>query len=142
VNPEVIAVSTTTDHDRVEALVPRVSDEETTYAVVRCAAGPRVSSAADLHRRIAAAVTAWVRRSAAGREAYRRSGGDYNVGDLAGDLGDPDLGRLLRAHGVRDLTIDTFSAADAPAGWTYDTHLVDAAGPDAPAGDAGADHPT
>jgi serine/threonine protein kinase len=45
------------------------------------------------------------------------------------DLGDPDLTRLLVAHGVRDLTIEIFTSEDAQGNWIYDTHLVDAGEP-------------
>jgi len=85
-----------------------------------------VSRAADLYRQISAAVMRWVRQTESGQEAYRQSSEDYNVGDLAGDLGDPELTHLLVAHGVLDLTIDVLSSDDAQGDWTYDTHLVDA----------------
>ena len=126
----------TPDEERVQVLVPRDSHEETTFTLVRCAKGERVSDAADLHRQVTAAVTRWVRQTESGREAFERSSEDYNVGDLAGDLGDPDLTRLLLTQGVRDLTIDVYSSGDAPSAWAYDTHLVDASELEAPEDDA------
>jgi hypothetical protein len=126
---------TTPDEQRVQALVLRDSREETTFALVSCARSVQVSCAADLHRQITAAVTRWVKQTESGREAYRRSSEDYNVGDLGGDLGDPDLMGLLAAHGVHDLTIDLFSSDDAHRTWTYDKHLVDASELEAPGDD-------
>jgi hypothetical protein len=122
--------------ERVQALVLRCSREETTFALVSCAKTVQVSAAADLFRCLCAAVTGWVRETASGREAYRNSSEDYNVGDLSGDLGDPDLQRLCAAHGVHDLTVDIFSCSEAHGDWTYDTQLVDAWELEAPEDDA------
>jgi hypothetical protein len=130
-------MDTPSDAERVQALVPRCSREETTVARVGCARSAQVGNAADLHRQLTAAVTCWVRQTESGRAAYAGSSEDYNVGDRGGDLGDPDLLRLLAAHGVRDLTIEIVTSDETLSGWTYDTPLVDPSGLEAPGDDAG-----
>jgi hypothetical protein len=73
---------TTPDAGRVQPLVLRGSREETTFALVGCARSAQVARATDLYRQISAAVTRWVRQTESGREAYRQSSEDYNVGGL------------------------------------------------------------
>jgi hypothetical protein len=109
---------------RVHALVLRATEEETTFALVRCTRTPEVQTSAQLFARVRAAVTTWARSTAAGRAACDDSDGDYNVGDLAHDLGDRDLRRLLEQHGVLELDVDVYSYEEPLADWDFDDYLV------------------
>jgi len=85
-----------------------------------------VHLASQLLKRFVEAVTAWVRNTQEGKEAYDQSDQDYNVGDLANDIDQPSLAPYLEAHGLLDLEIDIYSDDDFQNNWTSDTHLVNA----------------
>jgi FMN phosphatase YigB (HAD superfamily) len=117
-------MKTLQEKERVQTLVLRDAHTETTFALVGCTKNNQVFRANQIYPRVRAAVTQWVRETPAGAEAYRRSSADYNVGDLSNDRDDPDLKRLLAAHGIHDLTLDVFTDNATAGAWTYDTHLV------------------
>lgn len=74
---------------------------------------------------LTAAVTQWVKETKAGRDAWRDSSEDFNIGDLPAYLGDADLQTRLKAQGVYDLETTLITDNDQQEGWIYDTVLVD-----------------
>lgn len=111
---------------RVQALVLRSSRDETTFAIVTSRKTAQVRSARQLVHCFTEAVTAWVRSTPDGKDAYQESARDYNVGDLANDIDDPTLKPYLEAQGLYDVEIEIYSDEDFQDNWAYDTHLVDA----------------
>jgi hypothetical protein len=114
-------------------IVPRLSNDEFTFAVVTADVDHDLS-AASLRNKLTEALTEWVALTAEGTRAWRASALDFNVGDLAEHLpASRGLRRTLAKHGIRRLTVETFVDCDSPADpWTYDTVLVDAGDTAAP----------
>jgi len=112
---------------RQRYVVPRISNDEFTFAVVTADTDRKLSAAA-FRNSLTEALTEWVALTAEGTRAWRASALDFNVGDLAEHLpASRGLRRTLAKHGIRKLTIETFVDCDSPASpWTYDTVLVDA----------------
>lgn len=108
----------------VEELVMRNSNDEVTFAIVSASVADDVSS---ILYAVQKAVSRWVDKTSEGREAYKRSGEDFNVGDLHAELLSPIhtsvLRDMLRAYGVFGLKIEVHSHRNASPYWTYDTHL-------------------
>jgi hypothetical protein len=100
-------------------ILPRVSRDETTFAVVEYAGVDRL----DLKSSIQRAITAWVKNSDVGRRAFQETDGDFNVGDLANELGDPALTAELAKERITHLTVETYCDV-MPTGWEFDDHLV------------------
>jgi hypothetical protein len=73
-------------------ILPRVSRDETTFAVVEFAGVQRLV----LKQAVQRAVTAWVAQNETGRQAFDNSSQDFNVGDLANELGNPELRAELK----------------------------------------------
>ena len=114
-------------------IVPRISNDEFTFAVVTADTDRKLSAAA-FRNSLTEALTEWVALTAEGTRAWRASALDFNVGDLAEHLpASRSLRRVLVRHGIRRLTVETFADCDSPASpWTYDTVLVDAGDDAAP----------
>jgi hypothetical protein len=112
---------------RQRYVVPRISNDESTFAVVTADIDRKLSAVA-FRSSLAEALTEWVGLTAEGTRAWRASALDFNVGDLAEHLpASRGLRRVLAQHGIRRLTVETFVDCDSPANpWTYDTVLVDA----------------
>jgi hypothetical protein len=125
---------------RQRYVVPRISNDEFTFAVVTADADRKLS-AATFRKSLTEAVTEWVALTAEGTRAWRTSALDFNVGDLAEHLpASRGLRRVLARHGIRRLAIETFVDCESPANpWTYDTVLVDADGMERSANGASTD---
>ena len=76
-------------------ILPRVSRDETTFAVIEFAGVERL----DLKQAVQRAVTAWVEQTKSGQQAFDNASEDFNVGDLVDELGDPELQAELEAAG-------------------------------------------
>jgi hypothetical protein len=109
---------------RIQALVLRDSRDETTFAIVTAPRIQDLQSARHLVSRFTEAVTAWVRDTEEGKEAYKESDRDYNVGDLANDVDEPTLAPYLAAQGLFNVEIEIRSDEDFQDTWSYDTRLV------------------
>ena len=109
-------------------ILPRISQDETTFAVVEFAGVDRI----DIKRAVQRAVTAWRKHSETGRQAFDNASEDFNVGDLANELGDSVLRSELKKQGVTHLAIEVY-CDDLPTPWEFDDLLVldDPAGPGA-----------
>ncbi len=105
---------------RKMTVVPRISDDEHTFAVVQWE-GVEESKLRDA---LTNAVTEWVDTTEDGQGLWQYSCGDLNIGDLAGHGEDEELNRILAKHGIRNFDITTFSDASGDQDWTYDTVLV------------------
>jgi len=102
-------------------IVPRVSSDETTFAVIEWSGVPRQ----ELFHRVKRAVTEWVRTTEAGRIEYENSSEDLNLGDLSNCDDDPALVALLTANGITHFDVEVYSDSDYPGIWTYDSQLVE-----------------
>lgn len=100
-------------------ILPRISRDETTFAVIEYAGVDGL----DLKQAVQRAVTAWVKQSEAGRQAFDNASEDFNVGDLANELSDPALQSELKKQGVTHLVVDCY-CDDLPARWEFDDLLV------------------
>lgn len=118
---------------RQRYVVPRISNDEFTFAVVTVDIDRKLS-AAEFRNSLTEALTEWVALTAEGTRAWRASALDFNVGDLAEHMpASRGLRRVLARRGIRRLTVETFVDCDSPANpWTYDTVLVDAGDTAAP----------
>lgn len=119
--------------DIVEFIVPRRARGETTIAVVRAEVSRRDTDLLDVHRgpdkfrdRLTTAVTKWVAETAEGLAAWKASSEDFNVGDLADHISDPDLRMRCTDAGIHNLQITTYGHTGA-ADWMYDDILVNEA---------------
>ncbi len=103
-----------------QVIVPRVSADETTFAIVRWT-GPK-----KLLHPLRAALTEWAKTTDEGREEWENSSSDFNVSDLSNACyEDEPLKGILAKHGITDLQVEVYSDSDYPGNWTYDTVLVD-----------------
>ena len=100
-------------------ILPRISQDETTFAVVEFAGVDRIN----LKRAVQRAVTGWVTHSETGRHAFDNANGDFNVGDLANETSDPALRAELKKQGVTHLAIEVY-CDDLPTPWEFDDLLV------------------
>jgi hypothetical protein len=100
-------------------ILPRISRDETTFAVIEYAGVDR----RDLKQAVQRAVTTWVRTCESGRDAFDNVSEDFNVGDLANELGDAALQAELKKHGITHLAVDCRCDC-MPTGWEYDDLLV------------------
>jgi hypothetical protein len=107
-----------------QVIIPRRSNDEVTFAVVRYAG----CEPDQLLHRLRRAVEMWA-RTEQGRAALAEAPRDFNVGDLsqftpAGMGREDDLSLSLLAVGVTHLDIDVHSQDGVVRGWDYDTPLV------------------
>ena len=109
-------------------IIPRVSRDETTFAVVEFAGVPREQ----LKEAVQRAVSDWIEHSEEGQRAYDEANKDFNIGDLANELGEPNLMVLgadvlqgaLRMQGFNYLAISVYSSCDPTYGWEFDDCLA------------------
>ena len=73
---------------------------------------------------IVRAVTEWVKKTEGGKDAWKCSSKDFNVGDLSSVPGGSDLPRFLAKQGIFDLDITTYDIGSGNMDWIYDTVLV------------------
>ncbi len=96
----------------------------TTVAVILADITERITKTTELQAAIIKAVTFWMCKTTEGADAYKRSSGHFNVGDLAGvvgDMGDAKLKNYLASLGVYNLDIDECEAGVDH--WNFDDHL-------------------
>lgn len=111
---------------RVKFVVPRLSHEEITIAVVTGRVVIALVNEADFLAALQRAVSKWGRTSPFGIEAWTQSSEDFNVGDLSHYQSDEDLKRCLAEQGIEDLVIECHASLDNNLGpWQYDTILMD-----------------
>src|SRR5258708_2798864 len=93
-------------------IVPRVSRDETTFALVEFAGVARQQVKAAVQR----AVTDWIKNSDEGRRAYANWGQSFNLRDLSIELPNPPrwltkqttLERALLKQGLTYLSVETY----------------------------------
>lgn len=108
----------------VQFIIPRISVNERTVAVVRARVELGGEPETEFVRRLRQAVTAWVHKSAQGKTALAHNNDDFNVGDLALWRGDPQLVNQLAHEGIYTLTVRTYSSSSSLWGWQFDDRLI------------------
>lgn len=110
--------------ETVRAVVLRSSSDESTLAIVTVRRTDTVRHPDQLLDLFRNAVTAWVRETKEGAEAYENSSEDFNIGDLAVIMPNPQLQFYFNGQGLYDINIETIVNTDYQDNWTYDTRLV------------------
>jgi hypothetical protein len=111
---------------RVKFVVPRLSHEEITVAVVTGRVVIDLVNEAKFLAALQRAVSAWGTTSPFGIEAWKDSSEDFNVGDLSHYQHDEHLKKCLAEQGIDDLVIECHASIDNNLGpWQYDTILMD-----------------
>lgn len=106
-------------------VVRRDSIEEHTIAIVQAHVTRKELQATSAFREaLISAFTRWVATRPEGKQAWRLTAHDFNIGDLAHWIGTKSLQRQCGLHGILDLTVSIFSGDDTTP-WTFDTVLVD-----------------
>jgi hypothetical protein len=109
------------------AIIPRSSTEERTFAIVRWKGEVEKP---DILNTLIEVVSEWINTTREGKQLWKDTHEDLNVGDLSSQMGNSELIVLLNKHGVYDLDIDTFVDYHPPFGWHYDTILAENITPD------------
>lgn len=99
---------------------------ESTVAVLTGKCDALFATSDEIMDAIVTSITEWVRKDPEGRDLWKRSGHDLNVGDLGSYGIDLALDTFLKKHSVFDLKVDIFSESDYPHNYMFDTVLVDA----------------
>lgn len=112
---------------RVEAVVRRESNKETTIALVSCEESAEVRNPMELKAAIKNAVTDWMLHTDDGLKELIEADEDFNIGDLANaEYDGPPLRDCLRQHGICDLKIDIHTLqVNVDHFWTFDSLLMD-----------------
>lgn len=111
--------------DVVRAVVLRTSQDESTLAIVTVRKTDTVNHPDQLLNLFRTAVTQWVRETEEGAKAYEDSSEDFNIGDLAQEMPNPQLQYFFNGQGLFDIKIEIIANSDYQDDWTYDTHLVE-----------------
>lgn len=70
------------------------------------------------------AITQWIKYTSAGREAWKNSSEDFNIGDLSMHL-DEGLMDYMKEEGIKTLNINVMDVQERFCrDWTFDTVLV------------------
>ncbi len=100
-------------------------DNEATCAVVTAQVLPELKMVPVFLSHLQQAVTWWSRFTPTGYDAWRDSGEDFNVGDLAVYQEDPALVEKLAECGIHDLAVSVYIDTSEGDCWTFDTVLCD-----------------
>jgi hypothetical protein len=112
---------------RVTFVIPRVSHEETTVAVISffpTEKGKKIlRKVDDLLPYFRSAVKRWVKETEEGAAAFRYACDDLNIGDVVSHDGVEYVGRYL-SDLLIELKIDCFVGEYERGGWHYDTRFL------------------
>ena len=116
--------------ETVRFVIKRESADEITLAVVTADLDEAVQAggleAEQLFRAaLTAAITDWMVDTSEGRDAWRNSSEDFNIGDLDHALGDETLTSILNKRGILNLKIEIISETTLCNDWMFDTVLAD-----------------
>jgi len=100
-------------------IVPRISCDETTFAVIEWAGVPKD----EVLSRIRKAVTKWSQATDDGRIAVANNNGDFKLGDLANESSSSDLWGFVRAEGFAYFKMECY-CDDQPTRWEFDDCLI------------------
>lgn len=115
------------DHN-VEFLVVRVSTSELTFAkVMATVTDENLTHEANFLGALRKALTQWACDTEEGRMAWKQSSYDFNVGDLAGEVGAESMQPCLEKVGIKRINIGIETSDNRCVAWNYDTVLVDRA---------------
>lgn len=103
---------------RHQLIIPRVSDDETTFAVVQW------EGTTPLLPALRKALADWFETDD-GKDALENSSDDFNVGDLSQeDCRRKPLADFLAKQGIHGLDVEVYSGTDYDDDWTFDTVLT------------------
>jgi hypothetical protein len=114
---------------KITHVIPRMSHEETTVALIRYELGsnadPGDASLSRILPKLINAVTSWVENTEEGRACYEYAGNDLNIGDVASHGGEQYVAIQMSLHDLLGFKIEVFCCLENSPGMTYDTSLVD-----------------
>ena len=109
----------------VEFVVPRVSEGETTVAVVKAEVRDQSLNQPPRFRdALMRGITKWIITEKCGGSAWENSSHDFNVGDLSFHITDHILRECLLDEGIRLMDIVTHVRLEKRMSWVYDTVLA------------------
>jgi|CXWL01.1.fsa_nt_gi hypothetical protein len=108
----------------VQFVIPREGFEEHTVAIIEASVtAPILREKMPFLQALRTALTTWARETNRGRQAWKESSHDFNVGDLHEYQDDSSLKRACSHTGIQRLTVKVFM--DMTTNWTYDTLLIE-----------------
>lgn len=108
----------------VQFVIPREGFEEHTVAIIEASVtAPILREKMPFLQALRTALTTWARDTDRGRQAWKESSHDFNVGDLHGYQDDPSLKQVCNQAGIQHMTVNLF--VDLTTNWTYDTLLIE-----------------
>lgn len=108
----------------VQFVIPREGFEEHTVAIIEASVtAPILRDKMPFLQALRTALTTWARETDRGRQAWKESSHDFNVGELHTYQDDPSLKRACSHAGIQRLTVNVF--VDLTTNWTYDTLLIE-----------------
>lgn len=112
----------------VQFVIPREGYEEHTVAIIEASVTDTIlRDKIPFLQALRSALTTWARNTNRGRQAWRESCHDFNIGDLHGYQEDPSLKQICSEAGIQHLTVNLFM--DLTTNWTYDTLLIEEGDP-------------
>lgn len=110
----------------IEFLVVRASTSELTFArVMATVTDERLMREFTFIDALKKALTQWACDTEEGRKAWKQSSYDFNVGDLAGEVGAESMQPYLEKVGIKRINIGIETHDNRCVAWNYDTVLVD-----------------
>jgi len=103
-------------------VVPRISEDETTVAIVLCSVEHNVSDS-EVLRKIRNAVELWLATPEGQEDGWIPSCEDFNWGDLSMNTHNGLLIEYLEAEGVFNLDIKCYVSLEKNISETYDTRF-------------------
>lgn len=111
---------------KAEFVVVREANDEATLARIEASVtNPELVYEKNFLRALIKAVTEWVKSTEDGKSAWEGTRHDFNIGDLADEIGDEALERCLKHEGIRYMSIQIETNDHRCRHWTYDTVLAD-----------------
>jgi len=108
----------------VQFVIPREGFEEHTVAIIEASVtAPLLREKMPFLQALRTALTTWARETDRGRQAWKESSHDFNIGDLHAYQDDASLKRACSHAGIQCLTVNVF--VDMTTNWTYDTVLIE-----------------
>jgi len=113
--------------NNVTFIVPRIDGDSKTIAIVTAQVrdGSKLAEENDFREALILAITEWVKKSYDGKQEWKRSSEDFNIGDLS--MAQPFshlLKKFLQKHGIFELKVETWDQTNRGY-WLFDDVLVD-----------------
>lgn len=108
---------------QVRFIVPRISNDEVTFAIVEARVKDSINSQEDFLTALKKSLNEW-KKTDAGQEAWENSSEDFNVGDLRDELPNVSIACFLKTNGIRSLQI-TVESMEGSGNWQFDDVLME-----------------